>query len=168
MAPFNVLFLCTGNSARSIFAEALMNHLPMSAGRFQGFSAGSHPMGRIHPFTIETLRRQQIPTEALRSKSWDEFAAPNAPVMNFVVTVCDAAAGEKCPVWPGSPLLAHWSVPDPVAAVESGSDAGKAFLDAFITLRRRIELFVSLPIEKLSRLALQNELERLGESVSRE
>jgi arsenate reductase len=158
----NVLFLCTGNSARSIFAEALMNHLRIGAGRFRGFSAGSHPKGQVHPQVLDLLERHKVPTAGLRSKSWAEFAAADAPVMDVVITVCDDAAAEICPVWPGQPVAAHWGVPDPVAAVQRGDDPSKSFVDAFVTLRRRIELFTSLPFEKLNRLALARELDRIG------
>ncbi|TJY58923.1 arsenate reductase ArsC [Sinimarinibacterium sp. CAU 1509] len=160
--PYNVLFLCTGNSARSILAEALMNHLAISAGKFRAFSAGSHPKGEVHPLALELLSRSRLSTEGLRSKSWDEFATPDAPVMDFVFTVCDQAAGEQCPFWPGQPMTAHWGVPDP-AAVEGSEEAQrKAFSDALMVLRRRIELFASLPMDKLDRLALQQQVSDIG------
>jgi arsenate reductase len=157
-----VLFLCTGNSARSILAEALLNH--RGGGRFRAYSAGSHPAGRVNPFAIELLKSAHIPTEGLRSKSWDEFAVPGAPPLDFVFTVCDNAAGEACPLWPGQPMTAHWGVPDP-AAVE-GSDAGKAkaFRDVFLTLERRINLFTSLPMSSIDQLALARRVAEIGKS----
>ena len=160
--PFNVLFLCTGNSARSILGEALLNS--MGQGRFRAWSAGSHPGGRVNPFALELLAKSGLPTEGLRSKSWDEFAREGAPKLDFVFTVCDNAAGEVCPVWPGQPMTAHWGVPDP-AAVE-GSDDGKrtAFRDAARTLRARIRVFASLPLDKLDRMSLKRRLDELGKS----
>jgi arsenate reductase (thioredoxin) len=157
---FNVLFLCTGNSARSILGEALLNH--MGAGRFKAFSAGSHPKGEPNPYALAELRAGGIPTEGLRSKSWDEFAAPGTPVMDFVFTVCDQAAGETCPYWPGQPMTAHWGMPDP-AAVE-GSDEAKAlaFRDTAITLKRRLELLMALPLASLDRMALLQQLREAG------
>ena len=156
----NVLFLCTGNSARSILAEALLNHL--GKGRFTAHSAGSFPTGKVNPFSLETLRGFGLPTEGYRSKSWDEFASPGAPPIDFIFTVCDNAAGEACPIWPGKPVTAHWGVPDP-AAVE-GTDAEKraAFRDAAATLRRRIELFLALPIEKLDAQSVRSRLQDIG------
>ena len=156
----NVLFLCTGNSARSIMAEALLNHL--GKGRFTAHSAGSFPTGKVNPFSLETLRGFGLPTEGYRSKSWDEFASPGAPPIDFIFTVCDNAAGEACPIWPGKPVTAHWGVPDP-AAVE-GTDAEKraAFRDAAATLRRRIELFLALPIEKLDAQSMRSRLQDIG------
>jgi protein-tyrosine-phosphatase/N-acetylglutamate synthase-like GNAT family acetyltransferase len=159
---FNVLFLCTGNSARSIMAEAAMNHLPVGGGGFRAFSAGSKPSGAPNPFALELLSRQGIATDGLRSKSWDEFAAPGAPQMDFIFTVCDNAAGEVCPYWPGQPMTAHWGVPDPAAAQGSDEHRRRAFLDAFLTLRRRIELFASLPFDKLDQLALRERLRGIG------
>jgi arsenate reductase len=159
MPTLNVLFLCTGNSARSILAEALTNHLPVTAGKFRGFSAGSHPKGEVHPLALELLRSQHLSVEGLRSKSWDEFAAADAPHIDFVITVCDQAACETCPVWPGTPVTTHWSIPDPAGAMRPGEDRRKLFFDAFAALRRRIELFASLPLDKLSGLALQERLE---------
>jgi arsenate reductase len=159
---YNVLFLCTGNSARSIIAECLMNRL--GRGLFQGFSAGSHPKGQVHPLAIEILRRHGFETDGLRSKDWSELAAPGAPHMDFVFTVCDNAAKEVCPVWPGQPVTAHWGIPDP-AAVE-GTDVSRmmAFRQAFQVLERRIELFVGLPLRSLDRLKLQRKLDEIGQS----
>lgn len=157
---YNVLFLCTGNSARSILAEALINH--WGKGRFVGYSAGSRPAGRVNPVALELLQHMQLPTEGLRSKSWDEFAAPGAPQLDFVFTVCDNAAGEQCPFWPGQPMTAHWGVEDP-AAVE-GTDTGKwlAFRKAFRELENRIKIFVNLKFSSLDRLSLQNRLQEIG------
>jgi protein-tyrosine-phosphatase len=162
MAGFNVLFLCTGNSARSILAEAAINHPAIGGGKFKGFSAGSHPKGVVHPLTLETLRRTQIPTDGLRSKSWDEFAGPGAFPLHFVFTVCDHAAAEVCPSWPGQPMTAHWGVPDPAAVDGSDEVRLRAFRDAFLVLRRRIELFACLPFDKLRGLALQERLKQIG------
>jgi arsenate reductase len=162
MAKFNVLFLCTGNSARSILAEVLMNNLSVGGGRFKAYSAGSHPKGDINPFALELLEQQHMSTEGLRSKSWDEFAAPGAPRLDFVFTVCSQAAAEECPYWPGQPMTAHWGVPDPAAIVGPDEQKRKAFTDAFIVLKRRIELFSCLPMDGLNRLALQQELDRIG------
>jgi protein-tyrosine-phosphatase len=158
---FNVLFLCTGNSARSIMAEAIVNL--QGLGRFRGFSAGSQPAGLVQPLALELLQRNHFPTEGLRSKDWSEFAQPGAPVMDFVLTVCDKARAEACPVWPGQPMSAHWGVPDPVLATGDTEAQRRAYSDAFMTLRTRISLFVNLPFDKLSRLALQSELERIGQ-----
>lgn len=157
---FNVLFLCTGNSARSVLGEAILNRL--GQGRFRGFSAGSQPKGAVHPYTLDLLRKFNHPVEGLRSKSWDEFAAPGAPPLDFVFTVCDSAAAETCPIWPGQPMTAHWGVPDP-AAVE-GSEALKraAFADAYGRLHNRISIFVSLPLGSLDRLALKRRLDAIG------
>ena len=157
---YNVLFICTGNSARSIMAEAILNQL--GGGRFRAYSAGSQPAGTVNPMAIELLARNRFPTEDLRSKNWDEFSAPDAPRMDFVLTVCDKAAGEVCPVWPGQPMSAHWGVEDPVAVEASEAHRRKAFSDAFMILNRRIAIFLSLPIDKLDRLSLQNELRRIG------
>ena len=162
MRPFNVLFLCTGNSARSILAEAATNHLAIGGGKFRAFSAGSFPKGKVNRFALELLSQQRIPTQGLRSKSWDEFAKPEAPQMDFVFTVCDRAAAEQCPYWPGQPLTAHWGVPDPAEVEGSDDRKRKAFLEAFLVLKRRIELLASLPIDKLSRLALQERLNQIG------
>jgi arsenate reductase len=162
MAPrvFNVLFLCTGNSARSILAESLLNH--WGKGRFRGFSAGSFPKGQVHPMTLQLLRSLDLPSEGLRSKSWDEFARAGAPAMDFVFTVCDQAAGEACPIWPGNPVTAHWGVPDPAAAAGSEAQRMGAFRDAYRRLDARIKLFVALPLEKLDRLALEREAGKIG------
>jgi arsenate reductase len=157
---YNVLFLCTGNSARSILAEALIDH--WGKGRFKGYSAGSFPKGAVHPLVIEALEQLSLPTDGLRSKSWNEFARPGAPAMDFVFTVCDQAAGELCPVWPGNPVTAHWGVPDPAAV--HGTEAGqrRAFRDAYVALEKRIKLFVALPIGKLDRLAIQRSVDEIG------
>ncbi|MFN3496194.1 MAG: arsenate reductase ArsC [Hydrogenophaga sp.] len=161
MSLYNVLFLCTGNSARSIMAESILNHL--GRGRFRAFSAGSHPAGQVNAHAIELLQRNRYQTDGLRSKNWSEFALADAPHMHFVLTVCDKAAGEMCPVWPGQPLSAHWGVPDPADARGSDEAVSKAFADAFMILSRRIALMVNLPIEKLDRLALQRELVNIGQ-----
>jgi arsenate reductase len=157
---FNVLFLCTGNSARSILAEALLN----AAGdtRFRAWSAGSHPKGEVNPAALRLLRRHRLPTEGLRSKRWDEFAAPGAPTMDFVFTVCDDAAGEACPLWPGQPISAHWGVPDPAAATGTEVEIDRAFFAAYEQLRRRIGLFTSLRLDQLDRLALKKRLDEIG------
>lgn len=159
---YNVLFLCTGNSARSILAEALLNR--HSAGRFRAFSAGSQPAGRVNPFAIELLQSAGFPTEGLRSKNWDEFAAQGAPQLDFVFTVCDNAAAEVCPLWPGQPMTAHWGVPDPAAVQGSDERKRKAFRDTFITLERRINLFVSLPIRSLDQLTLTRKVTEIGKA----
>ena len=158
--PFNVLFLCTGNSARSILAEALLNH--WGAGKFRAYSAGSFPTGRVNPLALELLAHMKIPAEGARSKGWDEFAAPGAVEFDFIFTVCDNAAGEVCPVWPGKPVTAHWGVADPAAA--SGTDTQKmlAFRNAFRALEHRIRIFVNLPLASLDRLRIQRELDRIG------
>ncbi len=160
--PLNVLFLCTGNSARSILAESLLNSLPIGQGRFHAYSAGSHPSGTVNPFAIELLARNHLATEGLRSKSWDEYAHPGAPRLDFVFTVCDNAAGEVCPVWPGRPMSAHWGVPDPAAIESTEEQQRKAFMDAALTLKRRIELFLSLPLQRLDAMSLQHELRGIG------
>ncbi len=159
---FNVLFLCTGNSARSILAESLLNHL--GKGSFRAYSAGSHPAGQVNPIVLELLTEQGMPVDELRSKSWDEFATPDAPALDFVFTVCDNAAGEVCPVWPGQPITAHWGIEDPAA--EEGSDAAKheAVSSAYRLLSRRISLLTSLPIQKLDGLSLQKQLDDIGRS----
>jgi arsenate reductase len=159
---FNVLFLCTGNSARSILGEAVLNNLAINGGKFKAYSAGSHPKGAVNPFALELLQRSKFPVTGLHSKSWDEFAKPGAPQLDFVFTVCDQAAAEQCPYWPGQPMTAHWGIPDP-AAVEGSDDAKrKAFRDALLTLTRRIELFVSLPLDKLDKLAIQKKIKEIG------
>lgn len=160
--PYDVLFLCTGNSARSILAEALLNH--WGKGRFRGFSAGSFPKGQVHPLAVELLQCTDLPTEGLRSKSWNEFEAPDAPPIDFVITVCDNAAGETCPVWPGKPMTAHWGVADP-AAVEDEAEKGAAFRKALAELEARIKLFVNIPIESLDRLALQRAVRDIGQTA---
>jgi arsenate reductase (thioredoxin) len=159
---FNVLFLCTGNSARSILAEAVLNGLSVGRGKFKGYSAGSHPKGAVHPLTLQLLQRSHISTDGLRSKSWDEFAKPDSPRLDFVFTVCDQAAGEVCPYWPGQPMTAHWGMPDPAAVEGSDEHKRKAFAQTLMVLRRRIELFVSLPFAKLDRLALQKSVSEIG------
>ena len=161
---FNVLFLCTGNSARSILAEALLNH--WGKGRFRGYSAGSFPKGVVHPLTLELLRALDLPTAGLRSKSWDVFARADAPVMDFVFTVCDQAAGEVCPVWPGNPITAHWGIPDPAAVEGTEAQRRAAFRDAHSRLDARIKLFLALPLEKLDRMALKREADRIGRGQS--
>lgn len=160
--PQHVLFLCTGNSARSIFSEVVMN--AMANGRFIAHSAGSHPSGRVNPMTLELLKKNRLATGVLRSKSWDEFAHPDAPALDFVFTVCDDAAGEMCPIWPGQPVTAHWGVEDPAVAEGDDETKRKAFLKAFTTLRRRIELFLSLPHGKMDKLALAQRLNAIGTS----
>ena len=160
MEPYNVLFLCTGNSARSIIAEALLNK--HGAGRFRAYSAGSQPKGAVQPYALDLLRRVGFPTEGLRSKSWGEFAEPGAPIMDFVFTVCDNAAKEVCPVWPGRPISAHWGVPDPAAVRGTQAEVERAFRDAFLTLERRIGLFLSLPLASLEGLAIKREVENIG------
>jgi protein-tyrosine-phosphatase len=158
----NVLFLCTGNSARSILAEALTNSLAVSKGKFRAYSAGSHPKGAPHALALELLEQSRIPTNGLRSKSWDEFARPDAPAMDFVITVCDQAAGEQCPYWPGQPMTAHWGMPDPAAATGTEDRKRRAFSDTANMLRRRIELFASLPLDKLDRLSLEKQIKDIG------
>jgi arsenate reductase len=160
---YNVLFLCTHNSARSILAEAALNAL--AGDRFVGYSAGSHPGSAPNPFAVELLRSHDIPTQGLRSKSWDEFAKESAPRIDFVFTVCDDAAGEVCPIWPGHPTKAHWGVPDPSRVEGSDDDKRKAFRQAYVQLSRRIELFVNLPFDKLDGPAVQREVQRIGTSL---
>jgi len=155
---YNVLFLCTGNSARSILAEAILNK--EGAGRFCAFSAGSFPKGQVHPGSLKLLGELGLPTEGYRSKSWDEFATPGAPPLDFVFTVCDDAAGEVCPTWPGQPMTAHWGIPDPAAAEPSKQD--RAFRDAYFALQRRIQLFLSLPLESIDQMSLQTKLREIG------
>ena len=159
-AVFNVLFLCTANSARSILAEALLNAI--GKGRFRAHSAGSRPAGAIHPLALDLLQRNRLDTESLRSKSWNEFAAPGAPRMDFVFTVCDRAAGEACPVWPGQPISAHWGIDDPAAAQGAEQDTRRAFFRAFSELQNRLLIFVSLPLTRLNRHALQRRLDEIG------
>jgi arsenate reductase len=159
---YNVLFLCTGNSARSIMAEAILNH--KASGGFTAYSAGSHPSGAPRPEALEQLESAGISTDGLRSKSWNEFAGPDAPRMNFVFTVCDNAANEVCPFWPGQPMTAHWGIPDPAAVKGTGEEMERAFRDAFVVLDRRIGLFLSLPLATLQQLALQGEIESIGRS----
>jgi arsenate reductase len=154
-APYNVLILCTGNSARSILGEVAFNNLPACKGKFRGYSAGSHPKGAVNPFALEFLLRNGLPVEGLWSKSWDDFARSDSPTLDFVITVCDQAAGEQCPYWPGQPMTAHWGMPDPAAVEGSDEEKLQAFAQTYQTLRRRIEIFASLPIEKLDRLTLQ-------------
>ena len=159
---YNVLFLCTGNSARSILAESLLNH--WGHGKFRAFSAGSFPKGEVNPLALELLESVNLPAEGLRSKSWDEFAAPGAPALDFIFTVCDNAAGEVCPIWPGKPMTAHWGIPDP-AAVE-GTDVEKrfAFREALRSLETRIKLFSSLPLASIDRMRLKDQLELIGQT----
>jgi len=158
---YNVLFLCTGNSGRSIMAEAILNR--KGRPNFRAYSAGSHPTGRVRPEALRQIERAQLPTEGLRSKDWDEFAKPGAPQMNFVFTVCDNAAKEVCPVWPGQPMTAHWGVPDPAAVEGSPEEIERAFRDAFMTLDRRISLLLSLPLASLDKLAIKREIDRIGQ-----
>lgn len=157
---YNVLFLCTGNSARSILAESLLNH--WGKGRFRGFSAGSFPKGQVHPLALELLKRMNLPSEGFRSKSWDEFAAPGTPPIDFIFTVCDNAAGEVCPVWPGKPMTAHWGIADPAAAEGSDADKAFAFRKALKELETRIKLFVQLPIASLDQMTLREKLRAIG------
>jgi arsenate reductase len=159
--PCNILILCTGNSARSILAEALINTL--GAGRFKAYSAGSRPTGAVNPFAIEQVRKLGYPVEGLRSKSWDEFAQPGAPQMDFVVTVCDNAAGEVCPLWPGHPVTAHWGFPDPAAAVGTDAQKRAAFALALHQIRKRVQQFLSLPLEALDRMAIEDRMRDLGQ-----
>ncbi|HKJ94908.1 MAG TPA: arsenate reductase ArsC [Gammaproteobacteria bacterium] len=159
---YNVLFLCTGNSARSIFGEALLNH--RGEGRFRAYSAGSHPAGQVNPMALNVLEQLDIPTEGLRSKSWDEFIEPGAPVMDFVFTVCDKAATETCPVWPGRPVSAHWGIPDPAAVEGDEATRLRAFRQALHAMDNRIRLFLSLSLERLAEKSLKEELQRIGEA----
>jgi arsenate reductase (thioredoxin) len=159
---YNVLFFCTGNSARSIMAEAILNH--KGNGTFTAYSAGSHPSGTPRPEALNQIESAGLSTDGLRSKSWDEFAAPGAPHLDFVFTVCDNAANEVCPYWPGQPMTAHWGIPDPAAVKGTPEEIGRAFRDAFVVLDRRIGLFVSLPLATLQQLAIQKEIERIGQS----
>jgi arsenate reductase (thioredoxin) len=163
---YNVLFLCTGNSARSIIAEVLINHF--GRGRFRGYSAGSHPKGAVHPLAFDLLHRRRLSEDGLRSKSWEEFARPGAPVMDFVFTVCNQAAGEVCPIWPGNPITAHWGVPDPAAVEGTEEERRRAFRDACQQLESRIKLFVALPIDKLDRMALKRGAAEIGRGIVEE
>jgi len=160
--PLNVLFLCTGNSARSVLAEACLNNA--GRGKFRAYSAGSHPQGKVNPFALELLAKNQMDVEGLRSKSWDEFAKPDAPKLDFVFTVCGNAAGEVCPIWPGQPVTAHWGVEDPAAVMGSDEEKRRAFLKAFTVLSARINLLLALPFEKLSRQTLKTRLDEIGKS----
>lgn len=161
--PYNVLILCTGNSARSIIGEALFN--TMAAGRFKAYSAGSHPTGNVNPFAIEQVRALGYPVENLRSKSWDEFAAPGAPALDFVITVCDKAAGEMCPLWPGQPITAHWGFPDPAAVEGTDDEKRAAFAGTLRQIRNLVQLFLSLPLETLDRLTIQSRMRELGKQL---
>lgn len=161
--PYNVLFLCTGNSARSILAEVLLNH--WGKDRFRAFSAGSFPKGQVNPIAIELLESLNLPTRGLRSKSWDEFAVPGAPHLDFVFTVCDNAANEVCPVWPGQPMTAHWGVPDPAAVEGAEHEKVAAFREALKMLERRIRLFTSLPVNSLNRMTLKQKVDEIGKST---
>jgi len=161
---YNVLFLCTHNSARSIMAEAILNSLTMNQGRFKAYSAGSHPAGQVNPLAIKQLRSAGLQTDGLRSKDWNEFANSGAPVMDFVFTVCDDTAKEVCPVWPGQPQTAHWGQPDPAAVEGTDEQKRRAFVQAFGALRNRISIFVSLPLDKLDRLAIKKKLDEIGKS----
>ncbi len=158
---FTVLFLCTGNSARSIMAEALLNF--WGRGRFQAFSAGSHPKGEVHPLALDLLRRNRIPSQNARSKSWDEFAAPDAPPLDFVFTVCDTAAQEVCPVWPGQPITAHWGIQDPAAVQGTDEAKARAFYTAFVELDARLKIFTSLRLDLLDKLTLKRKLDEIGQ-----
>jgi protein-tyrosine-phosphatase len=157
---YNVLFLCTGNSARSILGEAILNR--HGKGRFRGFSAGSHPKGHVHPYALDLLRNLKYPVDGLRSKSWDEFATPDAAPLDFVFTVCDNAANEVCPIWPGQPMTAHWGVPDPAAVEGTEAEKRAAFADTMRMLNNRISIFTNLPISSLDRLALKRRLDDIG------
>ena len=159
---YNVLFICTGNSARSILAEGLLNHL--GQGHFKAYSAGSHPKGQVHPLAIQTLQHWKLPTDGYRSKNWDEFAQPGAPLLDFVFTVCDNAAGEACPVWPGQPMTAHWGIEDPAAVEGTDLEKQRAFVQAFRYLKTRIGLLAAIPIERLDKMALGAKLREIGET----
>jgi protein-tyrosine-phosphatase len=159
---FNVLFLCTGNIARSIMAEVMLN--AMGQNRFRAYSAGSHPKGAVNPYALELLQKNRLPTEGLRSKDWEEFARPGSPALDFVFTVCDNAAGEVCPVWPGQPMTAHWGIPDPAVVEGSDEDKRKAFFKAYNQLHHRLSIFVNLPVDKLDRLTLQRRLDDIGKT----
>ena len=159
---YNVLFVCTGNSARSILAEGLLNH--MARGQFVAYSAGSHPNGTVNPFALSTLQTLHIPTDGFRSKNWEEFAQPGAPALDFVFTVCDNAADEMCPVWPGQPMTAHWGVPDPGAFEGKDAEKTKVFMSTAVTLKRRLELMLSLPIKSLDSMAIKREITEIGKA----
>lgn len=161
MPSYNVLFLCTGNSARSIIAEALLNQ--WGKGRFRALSAGSHPKPAVHPLALEVLRRNHVPTQGLRSKSWEEFAIPDAPPLDFVFTVCDRAAAEVCPVWPGQPMTAHWGIHDPAAVEGTDDERVRAFTRAFTELDARLKIFTSLRLDMLDKLALKKQLDAIGQ-----
>jgi arsenate reductase len=161
--PFNVLFLCTGNSARSILAEAILNRV--GQGRFKAFSAGSQPKGEVHPYALQLLKSLNLDTSFARSKSWEEFAAPGAPEMHFVFTVCDNAANESCPVWPGQPMTAHWGIPDPAAVEGTDAENHLAFAEAYRMLNSRISIFTSLPMASIDKLALQRRLDEIGQNL---
>jgi protein-tyrosine-phosphatase len=163
---YNVLFLCTGNSARSILAEALLKH--WGQGKFRAYSAGSHPTGKVNPLALAILERHDFPTAGLRSKAWDEFAVPGAPTMDFVFTVCDQAASEVCPVWPGQPMTAHWGVADPAAVEGSKLEKMQAFRDAFRVLENRIQVFVNLPVQLLDKIKLKQEVDQIGKILPQE
>ena len=160
----NVLFICTGNSARSILAESILNHPSIGQGRFRAFSAGSHPAGQVQPLALELLSQYHYPTEGLRSKNWNEFSGDGAPELDFVFSVCDNAAGEACPYWPGQPMTAHWGVEDPVAVQGSHEEQRRAYANAFMVLRNRLSMFAALPIDKLDRLALKKKLDEIGQA----
>jgi arsenate reductase (thioredoxin) len=160
--PYTVLFLCTGNSARSILAESILNK--QGKGKFSAFSAGSHPKGQVHPIALELLDHLGFPTEDLRSKSWEEFAAPHGPHLDFVFTVCDNAAGEACPYWPGQPMTAHWGIPDPAAVEGTDMEKSLAFREAFRSLETRIKLFLSLPLASIERMRLKQQLDEIGKT----
>ena len=161
--PYNVLFLCTGNSARSILAESLLNH--WGKGRFRAYSAGSFPKGHVHPISIALLTQLKLPTGGLRSKSWDEFSAQGAPPLDFIITVCDDAAGEVCPVWPGQPMTAHWGVEDPAAIEGSNASKWAAFRQTLMALENRIKLFINLPVATLDKMTLQRRIEAIGKAI---
>ncbi len=162
--PYNVLFLCTHNSARSLMAEAIMNNLAINRGLFKGYSAGSHPSGRPNPFALDQIQRAGLPVEGIRSKDWNEFTLAGAPPLDFVFTVCDNAANEVCPVWPGQPMTAHWGVPDPSNTEGSDEQKRHAFAETFRILALRIGLFASLPMDKLDRLSIKQKLDEIGKS----
>jgi len=163
MRTYNVLFLCTGNSARSILGEAIVTGL--GQGRFVGFSAGSHPKGAVHPLALDLLKQMNLPTADLRSKSWEEFEIAGAPTMDFIFTVCDDAAGEACPIWPGQPMTAHWGLPDPAAVEGSDMECRRAFRQTYTALENRIKLFLALPMDSLDEMSLQNRLDAIGQKA---